>query len=179
MLFLEKETAALEALLLVAKEPLGIAKLAELIQLKNEDIVELLQVLARRYVEPDSGFTLIELPDGYKLGTKPELSGYIEALYHQPGQSLSNAACEVLSMVAYKQPVTRGEIDFLRGVQSDRALSTLVERGLVEAKGRKETPGRPVLFGTTDAFLVHFALKSLEELPALESLSEPSPFGTD
>lgn len=172
MLFRETECAALEALLFVAKEPLSLERLTELLELGASDVTELLAELSQRYASCAFGLTLVEVNNGYRLGTKPEMSTYIEALYQQPAQGLSNAALEVLSIVAYKQPVTRGEIEFLRGVQSDRAVSTLVEKGLVKEVGRKEGPGRPLLFGTTEAFLVHFGLKSLQELPPLH-------FGTE
>lgn len=168
MLFQDTEIAALEALLFVAKEPVSITRLAEILEISAEDVSELLQGLKDRYENADCGFILIELENGFRLGTKPELAGYIEVLYKQPSQVLSNAALEVLSIIAYKQPVTRGEIDFIRGVQSDRALATLVEKGLAKDIGRKEGPGRPILYGTTEDFLLHFGLKSLQELPALE-----------
>lgn len=167
ILFQDTEIAALEALLFVAKEPLSIQRLAEILEIPAEDVPELIQVLKERYETPASGFTMIELEDGFRLGTKPELAGYIEVLYKQPSQTLSNAALEVLSIIAYKQPVTRGEIDFIRGVQSDRALATLVEKGLAKEIGRKDGPGRPILFGTTEDFLLHFGLRSLQELPTL------------
>lgn len=167
MLFREAETAALEALLFVAKEPITAEHLAEILEMQASDVFGLLHVLQERYASTSFGLTVIEVNGGYRLGTKPEVSRYIEILYKQPAQGLSSAALEVLSIVAYKQPVTRGEIEFLRGVQSDRALSTLVEKGLVKEVGRKEGPGRPVLFGTTEQFLIHFGLKSLDELPEL------------
>ncbi len=167
MFFRETEGAALEALLFVAREPLNLERLSELLQMKCPDVAELLVELSKRYAEPASGLALLEVNGGYRLGTKPEMSPYIEALYKQPAQGLSSAALEVLAIVAYKQPVTRGEIEFLRGVQSDRAVTTLVEKGLLKEVGRKEGPGRPLLFGTTEKFLIHFGLKSLGELPPL------------
>lgn len=168
MLFSDTEIAALEALLFVAKEPLSIAKLAEILEVSPENVSELLEILRERYQAADSGLILIEVEKNYRLGTKPEMARYIEILYKQPASALSNAALEVLSIVAYKQPITRGEIDFIRGVQSDRALATLVDKGLVQEVGRKDGPGRPILYGTTEAFLIHFGLKSLAELPNLE-----------
>lgn len=167
MLFREAETAALEALLFVAKEPLPGERLAEILAMEPRDVAELLQDLQERYKRGSCGLTVVEVNGGFRLGTKPEVARYIELLYKQPAQGLSNAALEVLSIVAYRQPVTRGEIEFLRGVQSDRALSTLVDKGLVQEVGRKEGPGRPLLFGTTEQFLIHFGLNSLSELPAL------------
>ncbi|MDA8228150.1 MAG: SMC-Scp complex subunit ScpB [Desulfitobacterium hafniense] len=174
MLFRESETAGLEALLYMANEPLSIEKLAEILNLESRDVMELLKELAGRYADPSCGLTIVELDGGFKLGTKPEVSGYIETLYKQPAQGLSGAALEVLSIIAYKQPVTRGEVDFIRGVQSERALATLVEKGLIKEVGRKDGPGRPILYGTTEQFLLHFGLKSLDELPdlSIEKLQE-------
>jgi len=168
LLFREAEVAALEALLFVAKDPLSAVKIAEIMEISEENVQELVDTLQERYEDPLSGLILIELDNGYKIGTKPSLARYIEILYKQPTQTLSNAALEVLSIVAYKQPLTRGEIDFIRGVHSDTALATLVEKGLVKEVGRKDSPGRPILYGTTDVFLLHFGLKSLNELPELE-----------
>lgn len=174
MLFREPETAALEALLFVAKEPLTSEFLGEILELDAGKVEELLFELRTRYASDSCGLDLIEVNGAYKLGTKPEAARYIEILYKQPAQALSNAALEVLSIIAYKQPVTRGEVDFIRGVQSDRALATLVEKGLVKDVGRKEGPGRPILYATTEQFLLHFGLRSLEDMPDLdiESLSE-------
>jgi segregation and condensation protein B len=169
MLFRETETAALEALLFVAKDPITTERLAEILELSAEDVKEILEDLRERYASSSSGIALIELDEGYKLGTKSGLSRYIEILYKQPVQTLSGAALEVLSIIAYKQPVTRGEVDFLRGVQSDSALATLVDRKLVREAGRKEGPGRPILYTTTEQFLCHFGLTSLQDLPPLKS----------
>ena len=168
MLFQESETAALEALLFVAKNPLTPEQLGEILELNPLDIGELLHKLRSRYAVDSCGLTLLEINDGYKLGTKPEVARFIEILYKQPSQALSHAALEVLSIIAYRQPVTRGEVDFIRGVQSDRALATLVEKGIVKEVGRKDGPGRPILYGTTEQFLLHFGLRSLADLPNLE-----------
>ncbi|KGK91724.1 segregation and condensation protein B [Desulfosporosinus sp. HMP52] len=169
MLFREPETAALEALLFVAKDPLTLVQLSEILELDIAKIEELLYELRRRYAIDSCGLALLEMNGGFKLGTKPEVARYIEILYKQPAQALSNAALEVLSIIAYKQPVTRGEVDFIRGVQSDRALATLVEKGLVKDVGRKDGPGRPILYATTEQFLLHFGLRSLNDLPELET----------
>lgn len=168
MLFRESEIAGLEALLLVANEPLSIEHLAAILELQPEDVKEILSELQRRYANLACGFMIFEVNGGFKLGTKPEMSHYIETLYRQPSQGLSGAALEVLAIIAYKQPVTKGEVDFLRGVQSDRALATLVEKGLTKEIGRKEGPGRPILYGTTEQFLLHFGIKSLKDLPELD-----------
>jgi len=168
LLFREPETAALEALLFVAKEPITSELLGEILELDLAMIEELLYELRNRYAIDSCGLTLLEINGGYKLGTKPQVARYIEILYKQPAQALSNAALEVLSIIAYKQPVTRGEVDVIRGVQSDRALATLVEKGLVKDVGRKDGPGRPILYATTEQFLIHFGLRSLDDMPDLE-----------
>ncbi|MFA6809258.1 MAG: SMC-Scp complex subunit ScpB [Eubacteriales bacterium] len=167
MLFQETETAALEVLLFVANEPLNIDKLAEILEISSENVLELIDILNNRYKNLSCGFNIVNIKDGYRLGTKPELANYIETLYKQPTKNLSNAALEVLSIVAYKQPVTRGEVDFIRGVQSDRSLITLAEKGLIYEVGRKDSPGRPILYGTTEKFLLHFGLRNVDELPEL------------
>lgn len=171
MLFSEAETAALEALLFVAKEPLTVELLGEILELDKLQVQELLHELRARYSTKSCGLILLEINDGYALGTKPEVARYIEILYKQPAHALSKAALEVLSIIAYKQPVTRGEVDFIRGVQSDRALTTLLEKGLVKDVGRKDAPGRPILYATTDQFLLHFGLNSLDDMPSLETSS--------
>jgi len=169
MLFRERETAALEGLLFVAKEPLSPELLGEILDLDVSKIEELLSELRDRYTVESCGLKLLEINGGYTLGTKPEVARYVEILYKQPSHALSNAALEVLSIIAYKQPVTRGEVDFIRGVQSDRALATLVEKELVKDVGRKDSPGRPILYATTEQFLLHFGLRSLEDMPNLEA----------
>lgn len=168
MLFCDSEIAALEALLFMAKEPLTVARLAEILEISSTDVEELLPVLMEKYTSDSCGLMLLKIENGYRLGTKPEMARYVEVLYKQPTQALSNAALEVLSIIAYKQPITRGEIDFIRGVQSDRALATLTEKGLVRETGRKEGPGRPILYVTTDKFLWHFGFSSLSELPEIK-----------
>jgi segregation and condensation protein B len=110
---------------------------------------------------------LLDTPEGWRLVTKPEFWTYVERLREPQRIRLSKPALETLAIVAYRQPVTRAEIDSIRGVDCSGTLQTLVDRYLVTAVGRKESPGRPVLYGTTSEFLEHFGLKSLEELPGL------------
>ncbi|NLP45008.1 MAG: SMC-Scp complex subunit ScpB [Peptococcaceae bacterium] len=168
MLFHEREIAAIEALLFVAKEPLSVKKIAEILELSPNKVLDLIDDLKEKYKSLSSGITIIEIEDAFRLGTKPEMAKFVEILYKQPTQTLSNAALEVLSIIAYRQPVTRGEIDFIRGVQSDKVLATLADKGLIKELGRKEGPGRPILYGTTDNFLLHFGLNSIDELPKFE-----------
>jgi len=171
-MFQEHLVAALEAVLFVAKDPLPIATISEILEVSREEVAELLAALSQETESLARGIMLVEVDGGYKFATKAVMSTHIEKLYKTPHAALSRAALEVLSIIAFRQPVTRGEIDFLRGVQSDRALSTLVDKGLVSEAGRRDTPGRPQLFRVTENFLLRFGLASLEELPDLDTLIE-------
>jgi segregation and condensation protein B len=164
--------AALEGVLFVAKDPLPIAKLSEILEVNREEVAELLAGLTKGTEEPSRGITLVEVDGGYKFATKAGMSGYIEKLYKTPTAALSRAALEVLSIIAFRQPVTRGEIDFLRGVHSDTALTSLLDKELIAEAGRMDTPGRPRLFKVTENFLLRFGLSSLKDLPDLETLIE-------
>ncbi|HZW84185.1 MAG TPA: SMC-Scp complex subunit ScpB [Candidatus Deferrimicrobium sp.] len=168
LLFHDEMLAAVECVLFVATEPLSVERISQVIDLGLEDTKELLDMLTRNYNEQKRGMQVVELAGGYQISTRPELAVYIERLYKPQFQGLSHAALETLAIIAYKQPVTRGEIELIRGVQSDRAVSTLLEKELVKEIGRKDGPGRPILFGTTEQFLRHFGLKDLEELPPPE-----------
>lgn len=168
MLFEDEVLAAVECLLFVAAEPLSLERIAQIVELCSEDTRELVETLAHQYREQNRGIQLVEVAGGYQLTTRPDLAVYVERLYKPQFQSLSHAALETLAIIAYRQPVTRGEIEVIRGVQSDRAVSTLLDKSLIKEIGRKEGPGRPVLFATTEQFLRHFGLKALEDLPPSE-----------
>ena len=121
------------------------------------------------YKKEDRGLRLIEINGGYQLVTKEENSDYIQKLLKKNRKhSLSQASIESLAIIAYKQPITRIDIDEIRGVKSESALQRLVERSLIREVGRLEVPGRPILYGTTDEFLRQFGLKNLKELPSLD-----------
>ncbi|HOB22868.1 MAG: SMC-Scp complex subunit ScpB [Firmicutes bacterium] len=160
--------AALEGLLFLATEPLSAKELAERLGIEESTAEELVQELAREYEAREGALEIVRLGGGYRLCTKPEL-GPLLAKHHEPPSKLSPAALEVLAIVAYRQPVTRSQIDQIRGVRSERALASLVERDLVTEVGRAEGPGRPILYGTTDTFLETFGLNALEDLPPLPS----------
>lgn len=117
----------------------------------------------------DCGLLLEHVAGGYRLATKPELGDYVENVTSvvKPG-TLSPAALETLAIIAYKQPITRAEIEAIRGVRVESALTSLLDRDLITEMGRKDAPGRPVLFGTTDTFLAHFGLSTLKDLPPLD-----------
>lgn len=161
----------LEALLFVAWEPLSTKRLAEAAGLEPKLVQELLAELQQTYA--GSGFQLAEIAGGWQFLTRPEFAPYIEKLYKPRAQQLSKAALETLAIVAYRQPVTRLDIDNIRQVKSDAVLTKLLEKSLIKEVGRLEAPGRPILYGTTREFLAAFGLTSLQELPPLDDF-EPA-----
>ncbi|MCL1872890.1 MAG: SMC-Scp complex subunit ScpB [Clostridiales bacterium] len=164
---IEDLSRELEALLFVACEPLSIKRLCEITGAEASQVLEALLVLAEHY--HGRGFILRQLAGGWQFVTAPAYNGAIEKLYRPKVQQLSRAALETLAIVAYKQPVTRQDIENIRQVNIDRMLSNLLDKRLVKEVGRRESLGRPVLYGTTDQFLIFFGLKSLDELPPPES----------
>ena len=160
----------LEALLFVAWEPAPVKRLAEALGLEPKFTQELLLELQEAYV--GRGFQLVEIAGGWQFLTQPEAAPYIERLYKPRAQQLSKAALETLAIVAYRQPVTRAEIDNIRQVKSDALLAKLMEKTLVKEVGRLDAPGRPILYGTTQEFLAAFGLVSLQELPPLADIDE-------
>jgi len=165
----------IEAMLFAAGDPLSAEKIANMLDIPIEHVTALLDQLRDDMEKPDRGLCLIQVAGGYQICTKPELVVFVEKLAAELDTKLSNPALEALSIVAFKQPVTRSEIEFIRGVQSDGVLSTLVDRKLIREVGRKDAVGRPILYGTTEEFLACFGLTRLEELPALP---EPGSMGS-
>ena len=160
----------LAALLFVAWEPAPVKRLAEALGLEHKFTQELLLELQEAYV--GRGFQLVEIAGGWQFLTQPEAAPYIERLYKPRAQQRSKAALEALAIVAYRQPVTRAEIDNIRQVKSDAMLAKLMEKTLVKEVGRLDAPGRPILYGTTQEFLAAFGLVSLQELPPLADIDE-------
>lgn len=172
---LESVTALLEALLFAAGRPVSVSELAAAVGLSIEDAELALAELGRQLAEGRRGLVLREVAGGLQLFTRPEFAPYIRRLLQPPERPrLSQAALETLAIIAYRQPITRLEIEAVRGVRVDQVLFTLEERGLITAVGRKEGPGRPVLFGTTPAFLRSLGLKSLSDLPPLPEAAATS-----
>lgn len=171
VMFHKENRAIIEGLLLVAHEPLTVAKISEIIQLSEEDVEELLLELKNSYEKEYRGWQLAQIAQGYQLTTRPEHAGYIEKLYQPSSSGLSKASLETLAIIAYKQPITKGEIEMVRGVKVDRTLMTLSEKGLITEIGRKEGPGKPIIYGTTKEFLQHFGLNSLEDLPKVDQFA--------
>lgn len=163
--YLGQIKATVEAILFAAGEPLTSKKLQTLMEIPEADIYAVLEELKEDMLKEDRGVELLQVASGYQIFTKKEFGSFIERLIRPKRQKLSAAAMEVLAIVAYRQPRTKAEIDDVRGVNSEGALSTLVEKGLVEEVGRKEGPGRPILYGTTQEFLRYFGLTDLIDLP--------------
>jgi segregation and condensation protein B len=165
------DTRGLEALLFVSDEPLTASVLAQALEVDRRAIDELCERLARELEERGSGVVLRNVAGGWRLFTHPDTAPEVERFVLSSRQArLTKAALETLAIVAYKQPVTRHQVSSIRGVNSDGVLRALQDKGLIEESGREETPGRPILFATTPAFLERLGLPSLASLPALAPL---------
>jgi segregation and condensation protein B len=159
----------IEAVLLVAVEPVPPGLLAELLEVPVEQVDVALDTLAEEYESSGRGFVLARIAGGARLQTHPDLAPYVERFANRDvSPRLSTAALETLAIVAYRQPVSRGQISSLRGVNVDGVARMLEQRGYIEVVGRAEGPGQPALFGTTDLFLERLGLDSLAQLPPVE-----------
>ncbi|MHB9133137.1 MAG: SMC-Scp complex subunit ScpB [Armatimonadota bacterium] len=159
---------ALECLLFMADHPLSLGELADLLDISPPAVRQLLESLEGRYL----GMMLKEVAGGFELVTKPDYADYVARLHQPPKLRLSPAALETLAIVAYRQPVTRPEMEQLRGVNCDSVVTTLLEHGFICERGHKDAPGKPMMYGTTDRFLKHFGLSSLGALPDLTTFVE-------
>jgi len=165
------DTRALEALFFVSDEPLTSSVLAQALEVDRRTVDAMCERLARQLDERNAGLVLRNVAGGWRLYTHPDAAATVERFVLSSRQArLTKAALETLAIVAYKQPVTRHQVNAVRGVNSDGVLRALVDRGLVEEAGREETPGRPVLYGTTPQFLERLGLPSLAALPSLAPL---------
>ena len=161
--------AAAEALLFAMGEAIPVRDIAQVLEQDTEDVRRILRRMMLRYDEEGRGIQSIELEDAFQMCTRPSAYEYLIKMTHRPKKhSLTDAALETLSIIAYKQPVTRAEIEKIRGVNSDHAVNRLVEYNLVCEAGHLDAPGRPILFATTEEFLRTFGVRSTEELPALD-----------
>ena len=160
---------AIEGILFAAGEPVKAAKLAVVLDTSVDEVNKAVDELKKEYSENHRGFNIIDILEGYQICSRPEYYTYIqEILGEQRMQPLSNAAMEALAIIAYKQPITKGQIEHIRGVNSDGCVNRLYERGLIEEKGRLDAPGRPILYVTTDTFLRCFGLTKPTDLPPLD-----------
>src|SRR5438046_3792076 len=176
----------IEALLFTAQKPLSIRELKEAIRgagaedefspnefarVSEAEIAAVLEQLKIQYIEQQRAFQRNEKAEGWQLATDPKYAQWVRQLFPAPKPArLSAPALETLAIIAYRQPITRADVEAVRGVNIDGVLQTLIERGLVKIAGRAEIPGRPLLYETTQFFLDHFGLRSLEELPNVETL---------
>ncbi len=159
---------AFEAVLFASGEPLSIDRFTQVFEITPEKTVEIMDALAKRYEEIDSGLKLVRMENTYQIATKNEYVDYIKKAFDIRRKTpLSSAALEVLAVVAYNQPVTKSFIEQVRGVDCSGVVTTLIEKGLVEERGRLELPGKPLLYGTTKNFLRCFGLGDLGDLPPL------------
>lgn len=166
----QQQKRLLEALLFVACEPLSEKRLAEYCGLRPAETAALLRELAADY--QSGGFELVEIAGGWQFLTAEEFAPQIEKLYKPRARELSNAAMETLAIVAYRQPITKQEVEAVRQVSVDAVMSKLLERRLIKEVGRREGPGKPILYGTTREFLEYFGLNQLADLPPLEETRE-------
>ncbi|MCH8275606.1 MAG: SMC-Scp complex subunit ScpB [Armatimonadetes bacterium] len=172
----ENLTAAVESLLFVSEAPVTASDMAAALEATEAEVEAALHRLGAR-LQPESGLQLVRLAGGYQMCTRREFAEPIARFLQQPQRRLSRSALEVLAVVAYRQPVTASEIQQVRGVLSDHSIRTLVDRGLIHGKDRKPTPGRPILYGTTQQFLHQFNLNDLSELPSLNGAPAPEEVG--
>ena len=167
----QKEKAVLEAILFTMGESVEVERLASVIEEDKKTTRQLLLELKEEYEGKECGITLMELEDSFQMCTRAEMYEYLIKIAKTPRKYvLTDTLLETLSIVAYEQPITRAEIEKIRGVSCDHAVNRLVEFGLISEVGRMDAPGRPLLFGTTEEFLRSFGVKSLEELPELSAV---------
>ncbi|NNU93974.1 SMC-Scp complex subunit ScpB [Geobacillus sp. NFOSA3] len=164
--------AIVEGLLFAAgDEGLSLQQIAAVLEIEEEQAQAIIHMLKEEYEQQKRGIQLIELAGVFQLATKKEHALYLKKLVESPSStSLSQAALETLAIIAYRQPITRAEIEEIRGVKSDKPIQTLIAKALIKEVGRAEGTGRPILYGTTKEFLDYFGLKTLEELPPLPEL---------
>jgi segregation and condensation protein B len=168
MMTVNEMIPAFEAVLFASGEPVEIDRFCQIFEVDDETVVSVMEMLRDRYENMNSAVKVIRLDFSYQLCTKKEYGDYIRtALDLRRRTPLSQAALEVLAVIAYNQPVTKAYVEQVRGVDCSGVVSTLVEKGLLEEKGRLELPGRPLLYGTTETFLRCFGLSSLENLPEI------------
>ncbi len=167
--------AAIEAMLFAAAEPVESEKIAAVLEIETSEVLSLIAALQQEYVERESGLCILKLAESFQLCSRKEYIEQIRALLElRKNTPLSQAALEVLAIVAYNQPVTKAFIEQVRGVDCSGVLRSLTEKVLIEEKGRLDLPGRPLLYGTTDNFLRCFGMESLEDLPELPEKQQPN-----
>jgi segregation and condensation protein B len=160
----------IEAILFVSTKPVRIRQFSDIIGISPEEVKILLEEMQQDY--KNRGLQILQIAGGYQFATKPEYSEYIKKFIATPASKLSKSALETLAIIVYKQPITKPEIEKLRGVNVDGVINTLLEKKLIKISGRKNSPGRPFLFSTTEEFLTYFGINSLSELPKLSDAED-------
>jgi len=176
----------IEALLFSAQKPLSTKTITDVLRqagaedefspnqfanVRQAEVAAAIEQLRVEYIQHEHGFQLVEKADGWQLASDPKYAEWVRGLFPAPKPArLSSPALETLAIIAYRQPITRADVEAVRGVTIDGVLQTLMERGLVKISGRAEIPGRPLLYETTEFFLDHFGLRNLDELPNVEEL---------
>lgn len=165
---INKVKGAIEAILFASGEPVEVSKIAQTLNIEQDIVYKLLKNMQDKYEDDTCGIQLVELSDSFQLCTKACHAEFIKlALEIKRNVPLSQAAMEILAIIAYNQPVTKSFIEQIRGVDSSQTVNTLCEKGLVEEAGRLDVPGRPIAYQTTTGFLRNFGMKNLEDLPPL------------
>lgn len=176
----EKLISAIEAMLFASGDPVEVTKLADILEIDIETTEKMLGHLEAQYDEKNSGIMLIRIDNKYQLCTREEYNEEVRRLMEiKRNAPLSNAAFEVLAIIAYNKSVTRSFVEQVRGVDCSGPIASLVQKGLIEEKGRLDLPGRPLIYGTTDRFLRCFSLNSLEDLPELPKTEEVEQISAD
>ncbi|MCR4896018.1 MAG: SMC-Scp complex subunit ScpB [Lachnospiraceae bacterium] len=167
----DKKLSILEGVLFSMGESVSLSRLSEMLEIGKSETRDLLDRLEEKYEDTDRGIHLVWLEDNVQLCTKPELYDYLVKLTkNAPRFTLTDTVLETLSIIAYKQPITRVQIEKIRGVSCDHAINKLLEYDLIKELGRLDAPGHPLLFGTTEQFLRSFGVSSLEELPSMNPM---------
>jgi segregation and condensation protein B len=172
----ERLKSALESLLFASEGPLTVRQMSEVLEgVERKEIISVLQELQGEYEATGRGIRVAEVAGGYQMRTAKENAEWVKRLYRERPARITRATLETLAIVAYKQPITRAEVEAIRGVDVDGVLSNLLERRLVRIVARKDVAGRPFLYGTTPEFLGMFNLKDLSHLPTLKEMEEMTP----
>lgn len=164
--------AIIEALIFASEKPLSLDRMKEIIEdADRKDIIHCISLLHEDYKD-GRGFYLAEISEGYQFRTRPRYAQYLQKLYKIKAPKFSQPALETLAIIAYRQPITRAEVEVLRGVDAGGVIKSLLDKKLIKIVGKKDVPGRPMIYGTTKEFLEAFGLKDLKSLPTLKDLAE-------
>ena len=169
----DNRKSVIEALLLASERPLALEKIRDVLDnLPAKDTLGLIEELRREYEDGSRGIRVVEIAGGFQMITAPEFAPFLKKLFKgRNAERLSKPALETLAIIAYKQPLTRGEVELLRNVNVDGVMKSLLDKSLIRISGRKKAAGNPYVYGTTRQFLEHFGLKSLQDLPKIEDFS--------